>query len=105
MICKEKINKKKEVILVFLICFLPRILMNMQMTAISYEADEVSTISAVTLFTSMDWSNAVSKVGYYGGGFTILLTPLYLLFKNPLTIYHIMLSVSSFFPFISCYNI
>lgn len=95
MICKEKINKKKEVILVFLICFLPRILMNMQMTAISYEADEVSTISAVTLFTSMDWSNAVSKVGYYGGGFTILLTPLYLLFKNPLTIYHIMLTIVS----------
>lgn len=89
----EGLGNGQSMLLLFLLCFLPRAISSLFMDYTMYIADETSTISGVTLLTDMDWSNVISQVGYYGVGFTVLFTPLYSLFDDPFVIYHIMLLV------------
>lgn len=89
----EGLGAGPSMLLLFLVCFLPRAISSLFMDYTMYIADETSTISGVTLLSDMDWSNVISLVGYYGVGFTVLFTPLYSLFDDPFIIYHIMLLV------------
>lgn len=91
-----KINKEKKrdiyyVIIIFFLCFLPRVIGTFRMVLPAYVADEISTISTAAVLNGQDWSYALENVGYYGGGMTMIFTPLFSLIKNPIIVYHIML--------------
>lgn len=93
---KYKVQKYQYIIIpitIWLICFLPRVVVNMQVPLISIVSDEVSTMSAATMFTNMDWRSVISNAGYYGGGFTILFTPLFVLIEDSVLLYHIMIHI------------
>lgn len=93
---KLKLEKYQYIItpfLIWFICFIPRLLVNTQIPLISIVSDEVSTMSAATIFTKMDWTSVISNAGYYGGGFTILFTPLFVLIEDSVVLYHVMINV------------
>lgn len=76
------------------ICLLPRLIFSFLITPFEYSTDEFSTLSAVSLIYPADWSEVLSACcGYYGGGFSILLFPLFYLIKDPIIIYRIMLII------------
>lgn len=93
----NSIVDSKETIIVFLICFLPRVIGTFSMQLMSYEVDELSTISTAAIMAGYDWSKSLAdSTFYYGGGMTVLFTPLFLLLRNPNIIYHIMLITMCF---------
>lgn len=87
--------KKRDLLLVFLIVFIPRCLLISQAYPFVYLSDETSAISVAALGAGYDWSRVVSNAGYYGIGYLFLFAPLFHLVKNPIYIYRIVLMISS----------
>lgn len=54
-------------------------------------ADEVYSLSGAAFFAGYDWSNYMSLHKFYNFGYTMLLSPLYKIFNDPVTIYRGML--------------
>lgn len=87
---------KKDMMLSFLICLLPRIVMASQMIPLVEPRDEVSTMVGAAYVAGMDWSNVISTGGaYYGLGYTILFSPILMFTKSPIVLYRSILIVSS----------
>lgn len=59
-----------------------------------FVADEVYTLSGATFFAGHDWSNYMSLHKFYNYGYTMLLSPIYRLFTDPVMIYRCMLFVN-----------
>ena len=59
-----------------------------------FVADEVYTLSGATFFAGHDWSNYMSLHKFYNYGYTMLLSPIYRLFTDPVMIYRRMLFVN-----------
>lgn len=79
------------ILLILLVCFIPRVLCTLNIDPFVYRHDELSTISVVTMLTGQDWSEVVQRVGaYYGGGFFILFAPLFCFIKDTIVIYQII---------------
>lgn len=57
-------------------------------------ADEVYSLSGAAFFAGYDWSSYMSQHKFYNFGYTMLMAPLYKMFKNPVTIYRAMLFVN-----------
>ena len=89
----KKYEKIKIAIIIWLICFIPRLLVNVQVPFISMISDEISSMSAATIGSGLEWKNVVGNAGYYGGGFTILFTPLFSVIDNPIVLYHVMINI------------
>ncbi|MCD7882919.1 MAG: hypothetical protein LUI87_04305 [Lachnospiraceae bacterium] len=94
----EKTSRYNRIdfVLVFIIAFLPRLYYNLQMLPVRTISDEVATMSTGAYFAGLDWSSVVSNAGYYGGGFSILLTPIFMLTDDPVIIYRVALIFSAF---------
>lgn len=80
---------------VFIIALLPRLFFSMQMFPVRTISDETATISTGAFFAGLDWSGVVSLAGYYGGGFSILLAPIFRLTDDPIIIYRAALVLVS----------
>lgn len=59
-------------------------------------SDELATISGAAYWAGYDWSSVVSNAGYYGVGFTSLLSIFFYIFENPIYIYRAMLITCAF---------
>lgn len=90
---KHKMIKQVYInyLIVFIVCFIPRMVISFQMLITSYNTDEISTMSTAAIVAGYDWSNVVSRLNYYGGGMTFLFAPFFKIMHNPLQIYHAML--------------
>lgn len=53
--------------------------------------DEICTIASAAYFAGYDWSEILSDTRYYGFGYSMFLAPVFILFKEPATIHHLML--------------
>ena len=83
--------------IVFLIAFLPRLLMILiGASPLRTPLDEMSTFATGAYAAGFDWSS-VAAYGehYYGGGYAILFAPLFKIVSNPYTFYKITLIVSA----------
>ena len=81
-------------LLVFAAALIPRLLFSLQMIPFLLNNDELATISSFTLIYPAQWSEVLTNLtNYYGGGFTILFTPLFYWMDDPVEIYHTMLSI------------
>ena len=75
----------------FLVAWIPRVILCMQTVPVRTLSDELATISGAAYFAGLDWSAVISNAGYYGSGFSALFAPLFLLTDNPFVIYKGML--------------
>lgn len=61
----------------------------MSLTRITGE-DEFGTIAWAAMLSGCDWSGIVGNIGFYGFGYSVLMTPFFILVKNPVILYRIM---------------
>ena len=87
--------KRRDLLLVFLITLIPRLVLSLQAYPLVYISDETSAISVAALIAGFDWTNAVSHAGYYGIGYFFLFAPLFHIIKNPIWIYRVVLVISA----------
>ncbi|MCD7957379.1 MAG: hypothetical protein LUG93_16870 [Lachnospiraceae bacterium] len=80
---------------VFIVALLPRLFLSMQMFPVRTISDETATISTGAFFAGLDWSGVISRAGYYGGGFSVLLAPIFRLTDDPVIIYRAALILAS----------
>ncbi len=59
-----------------------------------FVADEVYTLSGATFFAGYNWSNYMSLHKFYNYGYTMLLSPVYRIFTDPVVIYRCMLFIN-----------
>ena len=62
---------------------------------IPFVADEVYSLSGAAFFAGYNWSTYMSLHKFYNFGYTMLLAPIYHMFKNPISIYRGMLFVNT----------
>ena len=95
--------KKYDLLLVFLIVLIPRLICIALFSApLRTPMDEMSTISTAAYFGGKDWTALTSFAKYYyGGGFTIFFAPLFYLTNNINIIYAIMLGTCAVLQSIS----
>lgn len=99
-----KIKEKKSVLIIaglFAFVFGFHVILNLTVQNPWAMGDEIGVLATAARFSGYDWRNALqspsnygSGVNYYGGGFGILLTPLFILIKNrPYVLYQAILLV------------
>ena len=88
-------KKNYDIVVIFLLCLLPRLIISLQTYPVLYPSDEVSSFSAPAMLAGYDWSAVVSHAGYYGFGFLFLFAPLFKMGMDPVWIYRIIQMVLS----------
>lgn len=83
----QKSQEWKNYIIVFLMVLLPKVICCFFGRPVSIASDEIATMSAGAYIAGLDWSEIISRAGYYGGGMTIFTAPIYWLTDNPVVIY------------------
>lgn len=97
-ISEKKIEKKKyEMLAVFLIALLPRLLFLAEVYPLSVTGDETFTLMPAAAWAGLDWSGNAGAYRYYGYGFVALLTPLFKLIENPVVLYRVLVAFMIFF--------
>lgn len=87
-------GKRTDIIIIYLICVITKVVISLRVYPVLYLSDEVSALSATALVAGFDWSAVVSHAGYYGFGFLALLAPLFNIVRSPVWIYRIIVTVS-----------
>lgn len=60
-------------------------------------ADEFGFLANAAFLAGYDWSSIVSAIPYYSNGYSIILLPIFMFFKDPIIIYKAILILNSFF--------
>lgn len=76
-------------LIVFLIVFIPKVILCLRTIPLSIISDEIATMSAGAWAAGLDWSAVISHAGYYGSGMTVFTAPIYYLTDNPIIIYRV----------------
>lgn len=90
---KMRKNDIRNMLLVFLVAFIPRLILNLLFSnPFRTPMDELSTIATGAYYGGADFSALTSEAGfYYGGGFSIFFAPLFRLGLEATVIYKIIL--------------
>lgn len=85
----EKSRRALEMLLLFLAALVPRVILIFTVTSpLRTPMDELSTMSIAAHLAGFEWTPAVEYGNhYYGGGMTILMTPLFRMIKDPVLLY------------------
>lgn len=92
---KKKNNPIMDMIVVFLVCFIPKFVIALNSIMINTISDEVSSISVAAFLAGYDWRDVVSNAGYYGIGYLFIFFPLFKIGLPAVIIYRIILSVNA----------
>ena len=76
-------------LIVFLIVFIPKVILCLRTIPLSIISDEIATMSAGAWAAGLDWSAVISRAGYYGSGMTVFTAPIYYLTDNPIIVYRV----------------
>ncbi len=87
---QKKNSNIKSYIIIFIVAFLPRIILCASGKMGFWPSDETATIAGAAALAGLDWTEVVSKAGYYGQGFYSLFAPLFIITDNPFIIYKVM---------------
>lgn len=100
----SKAKCRKILLILFMVVFVSRTLVNVFFIHHPWAmGDEIGTLATPAFFSGYDWRSVLiapegygSGTNYYGAGFSIFLTPLFLLIKNnPYFLYQCILAVCS----------
>ena len=88
---------RRYLLLLFIAAFIPRfILIYLNHTPLRTPMDEFCTMSTAAHVAGLDWEQVTkSSHHYYGGGFTILLAPLFRFISNPFALYAAVMCVAA----------
>jgi len=103
----NKINVKWDIIIIYIICTLPRVILSFGMLPLANGSDEVSSISVAAMLAGYDWRGVISQAGYYGFGYTFIFWPLFRLKCDPVWIARVVFLCSSLiegFCSVVCYK-
>ncbi len=92
-ISAEKKKKILDCIIVFAICFVPRLCLTLRAYPLNFISDETSSLSIAAAVAGYNWDDVVSQAGYYGIGFLWIFAPLFKMGLSPVVIYRIIASV------------
>lgn len=100
---KEKEFRRAEYLLIFFIALVPKLLfVFIHHEPLRTPMDEMATLSTAAFGAGYDWSPlVVSAEHYYGGGFTIFLSPLFRLIEKPKILFGMILSIYAILQSIS----
>lgn len=82
----DKKIRIKYVIIILILCIIPQFIVAMQQYPLLV-GDDMGVISLPAFLAGRQWDDIWKVVAFYGGGYHILLTPLFLLTNNPIIIY------------------
>ncbi len=88
----EKKQKILDCVIIFLICFVPRLLCTLRVYPLTYVSDETSAMHIAAAVSGYDWSDVVSSAGYYGIGFLWIFGILFKFNLTAVTIYRTILT-------------
>ena len=96
-------------IITFLLLFIFQIALNIFEVVPRSLPDEIGAMAAAVKLSGNDWSYVLAQSGkYYGFGTAVFMFPVFMLFKNPLVIYQIILGWGAFLrtvPVLFCFDI
>lgn len=107
-IVKKMNNPVMDMLVVFLVCFIPKFVIAVNSIMINTISDETSAISVAAFLAGYDWSDVISNAGYYGIGYLFIFFPLFKMGIPAVIIYRIILSVNAVligFTGVICYSI
>lgn len=86
---KKKDRQWLDMLLLFLIAMVPRLILIFTMAeSLRTPMDEMSTMSAGAYMAGLDWTRSTQFGNhYYGGGMTILMAPIFKLISEPVALY------------------
>lgn len=82
----DKKIRTKYVIIILFICIIPQSLISMRQYPLLV-GDDMGVLSLPAFLAGRKWDDIWRNVAFYGGGYHIMLTPLFCLTNNPLIIY------------------
>lgn len=96
------LGKRKNtyyVLACFLVCFIPRIIINLGIKASTGGHDDLGFLAVPSYLAGYDWSGVIKHTSYYGFGFSVLfMTPIIRLFGNtPFLMFQIMWAIVAAF--------
>ena len=83
---KQTINRK-NLIIVFLVCFLYNFLSFLRAYYLRLYPDDIGVLMGAAHLAGLNWSGISDFVGYYGQAYYIIFTPLFLITNNPYIIF------------------
>ncbi len=93
-----KYSKKKHIdifILLFLVSWIPRVVLALNAIPIKNVSDDVALLSTAAFFAGDNWNSVVSNAGYYGFGFYGLFFWLFRMKLDAVTIFKVIVFVVS----------
>lgn len=103
----NRIDLKWDIVFIYIICTLPRVILSLRMLPLANGSDEVSSISVAATIAGYDWRGVISQAGYYGFGYTFIFWPLFRLKCDPVWIARVVFVCSSLiegFCSVFCYK-
>lgn len=109
-VIKKFVQRYQWQILLFVVLFTAKSYMNTYLYGLVQNTgnDEIGTIAGATLLTEFDWTNVISRISYYGFGYSIWMTPALLLINDAVLLHQILLmynTVCICICAIICFNI
>lgn len=96
--CLMKKSKIPTGLIVLVVTFLFRIMLNLALNTITVPSDEFNTVSAAAQLAGLNWNNVNTPPGYYGYIAVILVVPLFkwkFLLENPYWLYQAILCINA----------
>ncbi len=90
-----EVNSRKHYIICFVTSFFLRVIWFLYQKKMICIQDELGFMVVPSTLGGNDWSGAIGSISYYGFGYSILATPLYLRTNNPYVIYWSMMVIGA----------
>lgn len=81
----------------FLAVFIPRLIFTVGIKTMSISGDEIFSFWPAAKLAGYDWSGVMEGYRYYGFGYTALLTPFFLLIRDPAVLYKTLVVLMALF--------
>lgn len=101
-------REKADYLLSYCLVVIPRIVfVSLFVYPMYITGDELFLFYLPAKLAGLDWSSSTASYRYYGYGFSVLLTPLFKLIENPVSLYRVILIIVSLIegiiPIICCF--
>lgn len=95
---RYKSNKSMIYLGLFLLCFIPRVAVNLFVISTPGGHDDLGTLIVPSLLAGYDWSGLIPETSYYGFGYSVIFTPILYFFKNnSYLMFQLIFGVNAFF--------
>lgn len=99
---KEKTNRRRDIIILFLVCFIPRVFVNLFIKMAPGGHDDLGMLIVPSMLAGYDWSGLIPETAYYGFGYSIIFTPILYFFRdNSYLMFQLIFGINAVFQALS----